>query len=985
MTCTITCNFSTFFRALWDYEPFPWQSMLADRVAGASWPQVLDLPTAAGKTACIDIALYALAAQAERAAAERTAPRRIWFVVDRRIVVDEASARAKQIAECLGKAKEGPLHEIAERLRAIGGMKTRPLSVARLRGGVLRDDGWARRPSQPAIITSTVDQLGSRLLFRGYGHSALTAPIYAGLAANDSLVILDEAHCSVPFLQTLRAIETYRGPRWATAPIPTPFSFAILSATPPAEVRDDAVFPGALRDEALDHKVLRERMNAVKRADLVLVPAERSPSADALVEEAVDRALCFVSQRRRRIGVIINRVRTAEDVYAALAERLRDRAEVVLLTGRMRPFDRDRLVERYKPYLRASAPAELERPIVVVSTQCLEVGADFSFDALISEAASLDALRQRFGRLDRMGKEKVSQAVILIRDRDADPDKADPDPIYGAALAETWKLLNDRAEDGAIDFGIEALRTNLSDVDDLSPYLARSGNAPILLPAHLDMLCQTAPPPEPEPDVGLFLHGKEARAPEVQVLWRADLDPGDTRAWIETVALCPPVTAEMLSAPLRRLRAFLARSQGRDESSDIEGTTVFESENGDEFRPCVVWRGRERSRVAREREDVKPGDVVVLPAAYGMQGLGHFAEKWFGESGLDVWELAQLEAGRQAAVRIHRAVLQPWSACPRVAELLEIADAPELDRERIDAAIDAIVDYVPDPDDPSAEAPPAGWRTVLERARKGLNRGARGRVEEHPGGGIVLISPPSLGRHRSAEPDLFADDDDLTSAIGEEVSLDEHSDLVRRTVEKIAAGCVPEQYLSSLTTAAYFHDVGKLDERFQVLLRQGDEIAVLSGGIPLAKSEYVPLSPARRRFIREAGGLPRDFRHEMLSLQLAERYAPMPENEMAADLVLHLIASHHGHARPLSPVSSDPEPPAVNGRLGELSLALSAKERMAIPAPHRIDSGIANRFWRLVRHHGWWGLCYLEAIVRLGDWYASGYRLRGGKHEGEDA
>ncbi len=100
-------DFSAWFRSLWCHAPFPWQSMLAERVAEGRWPQALDLPTASGKTACIDIAIYALAAQAERPLAERTAPRRIWFVVDRRIVVDEAFERARAIAEKLDRSKLG--------------------------------------------------------------------------------------------------------------------------------------------------------------------------------------------------------------------------------------------------------------------------------------------------------------------------------------------------------------------------------------------------------------------------------------------------------------------------------------------------------------------------------------------------------------------------------------------------------------------------------------------------------------------------------------------------------------------------------------------------------------------------------------------------------------------------------------------------------------------------------------------------------------
>src|SRR5579885_1774499 len=110
-------DFSTYFHALWGYAPFPWQAMLAEQVTGGRWPRVLDLPTASGKTACLDIAVYALAAQADRPLDARTAPRRIWFVVDRRIVVDEAVERARIIADRLAHAETGPLRTVADRLR----------------------------------------------------------------------------------------------------------------------------------------------------------------------------------------------------------------------------------------------------------------------------------------------------------------------------------------------------------------------------------------------------------------------------------------------------------------------------------------------------------------------------------------------------------------------------------------------------------------------------------------------------------------------------------------------------------------------------------------------------------------------------------------------------------------------------------------------------------------------------------------------------
>jgi len=74
-----------------------------------------------------------------------------------------------------------------------------------MRGGVVREDEWVDNPAQPAVITSTVDQIGSRLLFRGYGPGRLCQSVHAALVGCDSLILLDEAHCAVPFMQTAHA------------------------------------------------------------------------------------------------------------------------------------------------------------------------------------------------------------------------------------------------------------------------------------------------------------------------------------------------------------------------------------------------------------------------------------------------------------------------------------------------------------------------------------------------------------------------------------------------------------------------------------------------------------------------------------------------------------------------------------------------------------------------------------------------------------
>ena len=960
-----TTDFSSWFRTLWNHDPFPWQCMLANRLAEGSWPKALDLPTASGKTACIDIAVYALAAQADKPVWERTAPRRIWFVVDRRIVVDEAFERAREIAEKLCAATDGPLKAVADRLRAISGTE-RPLAVGRLRGGVLRDDGWARLPSQPAVITSTVDQLGSRLLFRGYGRSALTAPIFAGLAAHDSLILLDEAHLSVPFLQTLRAVERYRGKDWAEQPIRTPFAFSILSATPPRDIPESAIFPGAERDAALDHPELARRIHASKPAELVLVQAGRSPQKDTFVEEAVNRTKSFVKDDgKRRVAVIINRVRTAELIAQSLREEHGGEMDAVLLTGRLRPFERDQLVARWKSILKANKPDEPERPVVLVTTQCIEVGADFNFDALVTEAASLDALRQRFGRLNRLGRLESAPAVILIRDEDAKPGAKDF--VYGTALAECWDLLQNLAETRkVIDFGIAALDERLQEIDDLAPSLAPAPGAPLLLPAHVDLLCQTSPRPQVEPDIQFYLHGVGRGAPEVRVAWRTDLDEHNTDNWPETISLCPPNSAETMVIPLYRLRNWLADASEGDDSGDVEGACDSEPQAKERIRPVLLWQGRERSRVCTCPSQIGPNDVVVLPAAYGMEGLGQSAS-WqaVGEARLDIWEPSHARSGRPVALRLHREVLKPWLSCPPLRSLLELAEDPACERECVREAIDAVLAYGQESED-RAPALPEWLLVLLEQVRDG-------RYEQHPDRGLVLRARKAESQEEG-EQDLFADDDDLLSATGQEVSLGRHSASVERAVAKLASRCLPDEFCEVLKTAAYWHDVGKLDERFQNMLRQGDELAVLTG-VPLAKSEAVPDSPVCRRVVRSASGLPEDFRHEMLSLQLTARVLPNGYNAALDDLLLHAIASHHGYGRPFAPISFDPAPPLVCGVHGGVPIAASTEDRAAWPAPHTLASGVSERFWRLTRRYGWWGLAYLEAILRLGDWYGSRWVL----------
>lgn len=151
-------GFVEFFQTLWGKTPFAWQRELARRVIendASPWPAAIALPTAAGKTACMDIAIYTLAAQVVRLDERQpfSAPRRIFFVVDRRVIVDEAFERAQCLAMRLQLAQDGIVKEVADRLRRLAG-GTIPLAAYQLRGGMIRSDAWAKSPTQPMIVAS---------------------------------------------------------------------------------------------------------------------------------------------------------------------------------------------------------------------------------------------------------------------------------------------------------------------------------------------------------------------------------------------------------------------------------------------------------------------------------------------------------------------------------------------------------------------------------------------------------------------------------------------------------------------------------------------------------------------------------------------------------------------------------------------------------------------------------------------------------------
>jgi CRISPR-associated endonuclease/helicase Cas3 len=1010
MTPLTADDFPEFFRAINKDDPFPWQQRLAKQVCERGWPSALALPTASGKTACVDVAAFALAVQADRTPEQRIAPRRILFVVDRRVIVDQAYERARDLAIKLREAKGGILKQAADRLRYVArDANAAPLTCYQLRGGVFRDAGWVADPLQPTVLCSTVDQVGSRLLFRGYGVSSSSAPIHAALLANDSLILLDEAHCSEPFRQTLDAIRRYRGEGWAEPGkyIATPFEFVELSATPRSTNR-----PFELDSEDRQNAVLQARLEASKPAHLL--ESKYKTATEGFGKDVVIAASAMRNAGACRIGIIVNRIATARLAYQKLVNLVTSEdgellADVVLMIGRMRPLDRDRLLNEWGPKLKASLDrTEVTRPVFVVATQCLEVGANFDFDALVVECAGLDALRQRFGRLLRLGRPKEDGRDIvatILAPADGIKEGAD-DPIYGQALTNTWAWLNEHAQvlqraSGKktqsvrwINLGVDAVDAVLPADRDarreiLAELVALPLDAPVMLPAHIDCWVQTEPYPIPEPDIPLFLHGPERGEPTASVCWRDDIGFGNELVWAEAIAVCPPSSAECMPVPIGAFQRWLRREISTDgEVGDTEGEKLPEDESQEESdnRSCSVfrWRGVESSEFVLDSRDIRPGDVLVLPsAAGGWNNLGHVPESY----PIDLGDRANLMARHKAVLRLSHSLVEAWPRVPAVEAIGEWLEEIVFD-DADDDTWSRLKGYLGDLQEQLIGESLRDWAWLRMLASSFAKKQVDRYCSAHSSGGVVMRLPQRLSSAAlrqfgldDARQEADVDDNSLSLGRSKAISLKDHTQHVVSWAQRFAnAVRVSGDLRKAVERAALLHDLGKLDPRWQAYVRGVPRWTTLASP-PWAKSGGGSLLPRRRERNREIAGLPKGYRHEFLSVQLAEHFDELldPFSTEHRELILFLISTHHGLGRPFAPVVLDEAPPAVEARGSQWfqqnisleSFSWSLNERGATPAPHRLDSGLPERFWKCVRRYGWWGASFLESLVRLADWTAS--------------
>lgn len=114
--------------------------------------------------------------------------------------------------------------------------------------------------------------------------------------------------------------------------------------------------------------------------------------------------------KKQKILIVCNQVAKSQQLFINLQERFSD-IDKMLIHSRFKRKDRANLESDLKNKFNESRDA-----CIVVSTQVVEVSLDISFDVMITDAAPLDSLIQRFGRINRKRDKNTTTSEGYMRE-----------------------------------------------------------------------------------------------------------------------------------------------------------------------------------------------------------------------------------------------------------------------------------------------------------------------------------------------------------------------------------------------------------------------------------------------------------------------------------------------------------------------------------------------------------------------------------------
>jgi len=872
---------------------FPWQRALYDRLVTGDIPAACDIPTGLGKTSVIALWLLALMTR------PNGLPRRLAYVVNRRTVVDQTTAEVQRLRQSLPRLEQP-------------GFDT--LAISTLRGQFADNGEWILDPSKPAVVCGTVDMIGSRLLFGGYRIGFKSRPLHAGFLGQDTLLVHDEAHLEPAFQCLIEAIQQEQQEVEHTDDLPWPkLRVMALSATTrniqnhvpknmTLTLTEAEMNPPEDLTEAPSVAVHEVWKRLKARKSLRFHPDEDDEPAREVVEIA--------RQYQSTENAIVVFLRHVEDVIRVAEALRKETPHVATLTGTMRGYERDELVRSNAVFARflSSLGEHVAEPAAgaayLVCTSAGEVGVDLSADHMVCDLTTLDSMIQRLGRVNRRGTLEESRVDIVHPAKFDTKDKksVDIDQRREKTLA-ILKSLPDR----------NACPLHLLHIDPA----ARTGAfapEPVIPPVSdilFDKWAMTSIRGEMpgRPPVSPYLHGiTEWEPPQTSVAWREEVE---VVTWVlieregeelpqELLACFPLKPHELLTD--RSDRISIALQDMANQSDKTFPVWIVTEENGVVVTSLQDLLDGDRKTV----ESRIDGATILLPPYIGGLGddgtlNGHARHRGDHRHGYDI-----VDKWLDEHQRVRRCRIWDDEESPKDMALVRTIDT--------NPGADEFIPYEDTPED--------------------FASGATGHSGNKRRFWHWYIRP------REAE--------EVTPASVEPVGLSQHTNAVITRVARMAAELhLPPELQEAIRLAAEFHDLGKRRELWQRTI-----------GNPTPSEWYA--KPGKPRGAPRWRPLPiTAYRHEFGSLldaldpqqeHLERLQALSPDMQ---DVVLHLVAAHHGYARPHFAAEGicDPDYP----------------QRVA----DDLNVEVMRRYARLQRRFGRWGLAYLESLLRAADWAVS--------------
>ncbi|MCG3145680.1 MAG: hypothetical protein HONDAALG_03322 [Gammaproteobacteria bacterium] len=989
-------EFEKYFRELTGNAPFDWQSRLFQRFINGDFPGACDIPTGLGKTSVMAIWLIALAYMLREGA--RKIPLRLVYVVDRRVIVDQATAEAENLLKKLTEAlsdESNPLHLLAQSFREAS-MKGQEslIALSTLRGQKADNREWCLDPSRPAIIIGTVDMIGSRLLFTGYGKVGINhRSLQAGLLGQDSLIVIDEAHLSPCFVATQLDIRNFvqRGQSLR------PFHVMSLSATLSGAGNTLALNEEQeLRNEAAERRLnarkhiewlpfdQRAKTKAGKKATL---PEIREALAERLVSRAIQheasdenappQSVIIFAQTVELVNLIFDKLKTALEERSLAGKGATDKktkaaaqAEInnrlLKMTGEMRGLERDQLTEsdKFKTFLPGRNRTTYRLTHYMIATSCAEVGVNLDADHGLCDLSTLDSMIQRIGRINRFGltdstitvvvdeqglaaaaadvrsEQEHQQTLVSLAEEiaglqpQAETQKSDKSARqalqkqikakeeqrkklekkgaeYGLKEIErvapkvyfTWLALKSREENGKVKASPLALRGLLAANQRALP------DEPVRPPldqARLDDWAMTSLKQKEyaRPLAQYWLRGViDDEQAQTTFVWRTELDcfdvtnqPEDLADLVTTIPVQPQERAAVATFRAEKLLSELAKKHPQKLCVIIDAGGETEAFGLASFADDKIKKGLFAQLAFA---------TVILPAGIGgLDDDGNPDAK--GTQSSDVVKSAE------------------WTRY-----LIKRRDEKDFSVKQLKLA------------DTTEEIFPT-WQEALKNVKgKGVlvNRSDLQNAftaDEKPRAYIACF------RQRVTPDAFFSEEADDQASLDLRLrTVKQHDEDVELFARDLARRIgLPDDLIEALAAAGVRHDLGKARDWWQKAI-----------------GNFTNEFYAKSKNNSFDHNFNQGYRHEFGSLVESLEDDSL-EGHPHRDLILHLIASHHGYARPHFP-----------------ERAFDRKQPK--PLNQQIAHEALLRFDRLQRQYGWWQLAYLEAVLKAADALASRAFSRG--------